>query len=116
MAARRTTKKKNTAKLPFGAKSNFVRKHPKMPAKELSALAKKEGLQITEAHIYNIRATDRKAAGKPAAGKRKSAKATRAVGGSPEEQAKALIRQAAMHVGLHAIPALVDEVLAEIQG
>lgn len=50
-------KKRSSAKNPeFGAKAAFIRSMPStMPAKEVVAEAAKQGLKLTEGHVYNLR-------------------------------------------------------------
>jgi hypothetical protein len=67
-STKRTSKTGKASKAPkveFGAKSAFVRSVAvDVPASEVVALAKKQGLALSENHVYNIRATDRKQATK----------------------------------------------------
>lgn len=57
-------KKRTSAKNPdFGAKAAFIRSMPTtMPAKQVVAEAAKQGLRITEGHVYNLRSGSSKKA------------------------------------------------------
>lgn len=77
-------KKKKTTTKPYGNKTKFVLGLSRdLSAKEVVAEAKKNGITITEAHVYKIRSTAKakggKGPGRPAKAV-KSAKATKAFG------------------------------------
>ena len=71
-------KKKKTATKTYGNKTKFVLGLPRdMSAKQVVEEAKKNGITITEAHVYKIRSTAKTKApkgGKPAASSRAAAK------------------------------------------
>lgn len=56
------SKKRSSSKNPeFGAKAAFIRSMPTtMTAKEVVAEAHKQGLTITEGHVYNLRSSSTK--------------------------------------------------------
>ena len=54
-------KRSSTTNTQFGAKAAFIRSMPSsMPAKEVVAEAAKQGLKITEGHVYNLRSSGSK--------------------------------------------------------
>jgi hypothetical protein len=51
----------SNAKAPHGSKSDFVRNLPQdMPAKEVVAKAKADGIKLSIAQVYNIRSTSKR--------------------------------------------------------
>jgi len=56
------SKKRSSSKNPeFGAKAAFIRSMPTtMTAKDVVAEAQKQGLKITEGHVYNLRSSSTK--------------------------------------------------------
>ena len=65
MAAKKSSKSKSKPAKPTISKSAFIRKHPGLPAGEVSKLATKAGLSIGENLVYVVRSADRvKAKGK----------------------------------------------------
>jgi hypothetical protein len=95
---RKRTKKSVSPTLAKGmSKAAFVRSFPTItPAKEVVAKAKSQGIQLTDAYVYNVRATS-KVVKKSAAKKKRSRTNTKvARAGSPEER----LRAAAAELGL----------------
>jgi hypothetical protein len=106
-------KRSKKDKAAHGSKSDFVRAHAGVGAVELVALAKKEGVTLTQGHIYNIRAQDKKRAAKNGGATNGAtavtngatkARATKATTGGPEEsQLRALV----LRIGLDRAEAVI---------
>lgn len=119
MATRRTGR----AKTAHGAKAEFVRAHPGVPASELVALAKKDGVVMTPGHIYNIRAQDKKraenggatavtnGAERPNGRARNERTAATTTGGSEESQLRALV----LRIGLDRAEAVMGRLRDQLK-
>lgn len=111
MATKKKKKKRKStakaAKLAHGSKSEFVRTHPGMPAAELAALAKKQGVALTPGLIYNIRAADKRRSGKNG---RVTGRAARS-NGSNENQLRSLV----MRMGLDSADAVFTELREQMK-
>lgn len=102
-------KKKTEKKL---SKAAFVRGiDPNMPAKEVVAKAKAEGITLSEAYVYNVRATSKSKSKKTGGRRGPAPKNAGAVRVSPGRgSAEELLRAVAAELGLaHAIAVLESE-------
>ena len=98
-------------------KSAFVRDMPNVPAGEVVAKAKAQGIELTDKYVYNIRAKTKARGGKPVGrpgrkpGRPKGSGTVRGSGGSAEEKFVEL----ALQVGFERADALLRKVQAAIK-
>lgn len=121
MATKKTGKRK-TAELTYGSKSDFVRSHPGLPAQELSALAKKQGFKLSAGLIYNVRATDKRRAGKSASAVQSGnghapvvATDNGRAANSSEASLESQLRSVVLRVGLDRAEAVLTELRAQVK-
>jgi hypothetical protein len=122
-------KKRSSAKNPeFGAKAAFIRSMPSsMPAKEVVSEAAKQGLKITEGHVYNLRSGSSKKVkngattltvtnGSGSAAKRGPGRPPKAAAAAPATTQESALRRAIAELGLTRARAVFAEVEAAFVG
>lgn len=115
--ARAKTSSTPSAKLAHGAKAEFVRSRPETTVKELIALAKAQGMALTEGHVYNIRSNDRRRGdivSSPTIGR---ARATNGAGASRSSEAGSLepqLRTIILRMGLDRAEAIFSDVKSKL--
>jgi hypothetical protein len=101
------------------SKAAFVRSFPvSMPAKEVVAKAKSQGITLTDAYVYNVRATSKAAKGKAA--KRESTNGSRGRGAAGVKMrggrgAEDVLRAVAAELGLARAIAVLEAEHARVR-
>lgn len=92
-----------------GSKSAFIREHSSLTAPQLVALAKKNGMKISEAYVHTARSIHRKAAGEGTSAPRARSSSSN---GAPDK--RRTFAKIAVEIGLDTARAVLEQLESRV--
>jgi hypothetical protein len=110
--ATRSAKRRNgnpQSKAAFGGKAEFVRSRPEKTARQIVAEAAERGIELTAGHVYNVRASDKRAG-------RSRPTTARTRASQPSDDLAQQLRLIAVRIGLDRAEAIFSELKSAFSG